>query len=414
MTELRAAYLDCTAGVAGDMLLGALLDAGADLGTVRTAIAALGVPGLDVDLEQTRRCGLRCARAVARAPVLNQRTRGLSDVLAAVRAARLSPAAAQVATDAFRLLADAEATVHAIPADRVHFHEVGAADALADVVGTAVAAEDLGLLADGAVLTCSALAAGSGTARGAHGTIPVPAPAVLQIVATRGLSLTGGDLPGERSTPTGAALVATLATPGPLPPMTVDVVGAGAGSRDCPRRPNITRLILGHRTGVLPCPGAPEPVIVVETTVDDLDPQLWPGVLAAVRAAGAWDCWTTATVGRHGRPGQVLTALCSEQLRPAVADALFRHTTTLGVRWAPWQRSTLPRITVPVTVGPPGAEQQITVKVAAGPGGDRTAKPEVADAERVAQALGWPVRQVCEAARSAYHRAYPDGQITGG
>jgi uncharacterized protein (DUF111 family) len=236
---------------------------------------------------------------------------------------------------------------------------------------------------------------------------------VLQIVATRGLSLTGGDLSGERTTPTGAALVATLARPGPLPPMTVDVVGAGAGRRDCSQQPNITRLILGTRTGARPGPGAPEPVIVVETTIDDLDPQRWPTVLTAVRAAGAWDCWTVATVGRHGRPGQVLTALCTEQLRPAVVDALFRHTTTLGVRWAPWQRSTLPRCAVLVTVGPRGAEQEITVKVAAGPGGERTAKPEVADAERVAQALGWPVRQVYEAARSAYHRAYPDGQIAG-
>ncbi|MFN2497272.1 MAG: nickel pincer cofactor biosynthesis protein LarC [Pseudonocardiaceae bacterium] len=411
MAEPTAAYLDCTAGVAGDMLLGALLDAGADLGAVRAAIASLGVAGLAVDIEQTRRCGLRCARAVVRAPVAEQPTRGLPDVLAAVEAARLSPTAARVAADTFRLLADAEATVHAVPADQVHFHEVGAADALADVVGTAVAAEHLGLLPDGAVLTCSALAAGSGTARSAHGTIPVPAPAVLHVVAARGLALTGGDLSGERTTPTGAALVATLASPGPLPPMTVDAVGAGAGRRDSPGQPNITRLILGSRTGTVPSPGPAEPVIVVETTVDDLDPQLWPGVLVAVRAAGAWDCWTTAMVGRHGRPGQVLTALCTEQLRPAVVDALFRHTTTLGVRWAPWQRSTLPRITVPVTVGPPGAEQEVTVKVATGPGGQRTAKPEVADAEQAAQALGWPVHQVYEAARSAYHRAYPDGPI---
>ncbi|MGB9280825.1 MAG: nickel pincer cofactor biosynthesis protein LarC [Pseudonocardiaceae bacterium] len=411
MTELRAAYLDCTAGVAGDMLLGALLDAGADLAAVRTAVASLGVPGLHVEIQQTRRCGLRCARAVVVTPAADQPTRGLSEVLTAIEQARLGAAAAQLAAETFRLLAAAEAAVHGIPAELVHFHEVGAADALADVVGTAVAAEQLGLLADGALVTCSALAAGSGTARTAHGVIPVPAPAVLQIVADRGLSLTGGNLAGERTTPTGAALVAILATAGPLPPMTVDAVGSGAGYQDTRERPNITRLVIGSRTDPASAPGPAEPVTVVETTVDDLDPELWPGVLLAVRAAGAWDCWTTATVGRYGRPGQVLTALCAEQIRPAVVDAVFRHSTTLGVRWASWQRTTLPRITVPVPVGPPGAEHEISVKVAAGPGGQQTAKPELADAQRVAHALGWPVRRVCEAALLAYHRDHPASAV---
>ncbi|MGH3769855.1 MAG: nickel pincer cofactor biosynthesis protein LarC [Pseudonocardiaceae bacterium] len=405
MAERRAAYLDCTAGVAGDMLLGALLDAGADFAAVRAAVRSLGVPGLDVAIEQTRRCGLRCARAVVSTPPTGQPTRGLAEVLAVIEAARLGTAAARGAAGTFRLLADAEAAVHGIPAELVHFHEVGAADALADVVATAVAAEQLGLLADNALLTCSALAAGSGTARAAHGTIPIPAPAVLRIVADYGLSLTGGNLAGERTTPTGAALVAALATPGPLPAMTVEAVGSGAGQQDSPERPNITRLVIG--SGTEPAPGPAEPITVVETTVDDLDPELWPGVLLAVRAAGAWDCWTTATVGRHGRPGQVLTALCTEQIRPAVVDAVFRHSTTLGVRWALWQRTTLPRTSVPVPVGPAGAEQEITVKVAAGPGGQQTAKPELADAERVARALGWPVRRVCEAALSAYHRDHP-------
>ncbi|HEY3895382.1 MAG TPA: nickel pincer cofactor biosynthesis protein LarC [Pseudonocardiaceae bacterium] len=408
MAEPRAAFLDCTAGVAGDMLLGALLDAGAELATVRAAVGSLGIPGLDVTLGPARRCGLRCAQAVVITPVTDQPDRGLTDVLTTIEVAGLRPAAARLAATTFRMLADAEAAVHGVPADRVHFHEVGAADALADVVGTAVAAEQLGLLAEGSLVRCSALAAGSGTARSGHGTIPVPAPTVLQIVADRGLSLTGGNLVGERTTPTGAALVAALCTPGSLPPMTVETVGSGAGSQDSPECPNITRLVLGRRTESASAPGPAEPVIVVETTVDDLDPELWPGVLLAVRAAGAWDCWTTATVGRHGRPGQVLTALCTEPLRAAVVDAVFRHSTTLGVRWAPWQRTTLPRFAVPVLVGPPEAGQRITVKVAAGPGGQRTAKPELADAERVAQALGWPVRRVCEAALSAYHRDHSE------
>ncbi|HET9256384.1 MAG TPA: LarC family nickel insertion protein, partial [Pseudonocardiaceae bacterium] len=306
----------------------------------------------------------------------------------------------------FRLLADAEALAHGIAPERVHFHEVGAADALADVVGTAVAAERLGLLAAGALVRCSALAAGSGTARGGHGTIPVPAPAVLRIAAARGLSLTGGELAGERTTPTGAALVATLAEPGPLPTMTIERVGTGAGAREDPERPNITRLLVGRRAGPAAVRGPAQPVTLVETTVDDLSPELWPEVLRAVREAGAWDCWTTATIGRHGRPGQVLTALCTEQTRPAVVDALFEHSTTLGVRWTQWQRATLPRTTVRVPVGPPEAQQEITIKVATGPRGHPTAKPEIADAQRVARALGWSVHRVCEAARAAYARPH--------
>ncbi|MGQ0775068.1 MAG: nickel pincer cofactor biosynthesis protein LarC [Pseudonocardiales bacterium] len=412
MADRRAGYLDCTAGVAGDMLLGALLDAGADVAAVRAAVTSLGIPGLALDVEQTRRCGLRATRAVVSTPAAEQPPRGLAEVLAAIEVAQLSPAAARLAIGTFRLLAVTEAAVHGISTDLVHFHEVGAADALADVVGTAVAAEHLGLLADGAVLTCSALAAGTGTACSAHGTIPVPAPAVLQLAADRGLSLTGGNLAGERTTPTGAALVATLANPGPMPPMVVAAVGCGAGNRDTPGQPNITRLVIGRPLPEpVPGPMSAEPVTVVEATVDDLNPELWPEVLVAVRAAGAWDCWTTATVGRHGRPGHVLTALCTDQMRPAVVDAVFRHSTTLGVRWAPWQRTTLPRTIVGVPVGPPGAEQEVSIKVAAGPGGERTAKPELADAESAASTLGWPVRRVREAALLAYHRAYPDGQV---
>lgn len=407
VAEPRAAYLDCTAGVAGDMLLGASLDAGADLAAVRAAVHALGVPGLDVTVQRTRRCGLASAQAVVIAPATGQPHRGLAEVLAAIDKAHLPASAARMAADTFRLLAAAEAAVHGRPVESVRFHELGAADALADVVATAVAAEQLGLLTNDALVTCSALAAGSGTARGAHGTLPVPAPAVLKIVADRGLSLTGGDLAGERTTPTGAALVAVLATPGPLPPMRIGAVGTGAGAHDSPLRPNITRLVVGHRTELGPASSPAESVTVVETTVDDLEPELWPGVLRAVRAAGAWDCWTTPTIGRHGRPGQVLTALCTEQIRPAVVDALFEHSTTLGVRWALWQRATLPRMGVQVAVGPPGDEHPITVKVVVGPGGHQSAKPELADAERIAQALGWPVRRVCEAARAAFARDRP-------
>jgi uncharacterized protein (DUF111 family) len=181
-------------------------------------------------------------------------------------------------------------------------------------------------------------------------------------------------------------------------------VGTGGGGRDTPDRPNITRVVVGSASSAAQ-DRREEDVTVVETTVDDLDPRLWPSVLQAVRAAGAWDCWCTPIVGRHGRPGQVLTALCADPVRSAVADAIFAHTGTLGVRWSRMSRLTAARTSVKVEVGPPGRSQVVTVKVAGAPEGGTgfgTATPELAEAEAAAQALGWPVRVVCEAAIAQY------------
>ena len=240
-----AAYIDATAGVAGDMLLAALLDAGADVERVRGAIASLGVPGLGLRTEAARRGGLACLRAVITTPTAADRQRHLADVLGHVGASDLRPAGKDLATRVFRLLAEAEGAVHGEPPEDVHFHEVGAFDSLADVVGSAAALEDLGLLRPGAVVCCSALAAGSGFVTSRHGRLPVPALAVLRIAAAAGLDLASGDLTGERTTPTGAALLAAAATPGGFPAMTVRAVGTGGGGRDTPDRPNITRVVIG-------------------------------------------------------------------------------------------------------------------------------------------------------------------------
>lgn len=411
------AFVDATAGVAGDMLLGALLDAGADLDRVRDAVGSLGVPGLSVEVRRERRGGFACVRVEVGTPGVADRERRLPDVLAHVGDARLSPPERRLASDVFTVLARAEGAVHGIEPDRVHFHEVGAFDALADVVGVAAACGSLGLLDEGAATWCSPLAVGSGTVRSAHGRrLPVPAPAVLRIAADAGLELSGGDLDGERTTPTGAALLAALATLGPLPAQRVGGVGVGGGRRDPTDRPNITRVVLGRAANRSMRTHGRDEVLVVESTVDDLDPRLWPSVLTAVRAAGAWDCWTTSIVGRHGRPGQVLAAVCPEAARDAVVQAVFRHTSTFGVRWSRWERVTATRRAVRVEVGPPGATQVVTVKVAE-PYGNHSdgaydivtasgslpvATPELAEAEAAAVALGWPVRAVCEAALAAF------------
>src|SRR6202020_591417 len=391
--------------------------AGADVERVSAAIPSLGVPGVGLRPESARRGGLACLRAVIVTPAAADRARHLADVLGHVGASDLGPAGEELATRVFRLLAAAEGAEHGEPPQDVHFHEVGAFASMADVVGAAAAFEDLGPLQPGSGVSCSALAAGSGFVTSQHGRLPVPAPAVLRIAATAGLSLAGGELTGERTTPTGAALLAAAATPGGFPAMTVRAVGTGGGSRDTPDRPNITRVVVGAS-------GAERDlregdVTVVESTVDDLDPRLWPSVLQAGRAAGAWDCWCTPIVGRHGRPGQVLTALCAEPVHRAVAAAIFAHTGTLGVRWSRMSRLTAARTSVAVEVGPPGSSQVVTVKVADttdGLAGFGTATAELAEAEAAARVLGWPVRAVCEAAVAQYraqataprlHRRWP-------
>ncbi|MFC5142846.1 nickel pincer cofactor biosynthesis protein LarC [Actinomycetospora rhizophila] len=391
----EAGWVDATAGVAGDMLLAALVDAGAAEERVHAAVASLGVPGLAVRTATDRRGGLRCRRAHVTVPGDDPAHRHLPELLALVEHADLTASARDAARRTFTLLAAAEAAVHGTAVETVTLHEVGAHDALADVVGVAAAADDLGLLADGAAVVCSPLAAGSGTVRAAHGRLPVPVPAVVELAARHGLTLGGDDLAGERTTPTGAALLAALARPGPFPAMTVRAVGVGGGARDTPDRPNVTRVVVGTarvadavRTGE---------VIVLEATVDDLDPQLWPAVLEAVRAAGAWDCWTSPIVARHGRPGHVLSAVCDEAVRPAVADAVFRHTTTIGLRWSRRHRETLPRRAVTVRVG----GQEITVKIARLGDGTERAKPEIADVEAVARALGLPAAEVAGRALDA-------------
>lgn len=370
---------------------------------MRGAIASLGVPGLGLQTGAARRGGLACLRAVITTPTVTDRERHLADVLAHVSRSDLRPAGQDLATRVFGLLAEAEGAVHGQPPEDVHFHEVGAFDALADVVGSAAALDDLGLLRPGAVISCTALAAGSGFVTSRHGRLPVPAPAVLRIAATAGLDLACGDLAGERTTPTGAGLLAAAALPGGFPAMTVRAVGTGGGCRDTPDRPNITRVVVGEASAAERNPHEGD-VTVVETTVDDLDPRLWPSVLQAVRAAGAWDCWCTPMVGRHGRPGQVLTALCAEPVVHAVAAAIFAHTGTLGLRWSQMSRLTASRTSVKVAVGPPGRRQFVTVKVAGTSdlAGHGVATAELAEAEAAARALGWPVRIVCEAAVAQY------------
>jgi uncharacterized protein (TIGR00299 family) protein len=295
----------------------------------------------------------------------------------------------------FERLAVAEGRVHRVAPDAVHFHEVGALDALADVVGVVAGFEHLGL----ARLTASSVALGSGSARSAHGVVPVPAPAVLELLA--GVPVHAGPVPAEACTPTGAALLAARVDEWTtLPPMRVQRVGVGAGARDPEQLPNVVRLVLGEAARP-----APASTVVLEANVDDLDPRLWPGVLDRLLAAGASDAWLTPILMKKGRPAHTLSALCPPAAVGPVQAAVFATTSTIGLRVVPVGKVALERTSASVEVlgGPVG------VKVARLDGRVVNVSVEFEDVAALARDRHLAVKEVLRAATAAAETAYPAG-----
>ncbi|MEV6492522.1 LarC family nickel insertion protein, partial [Actinoplanes sp. NPDC051633] len=284
---MTAIWVDASNGAAGDMLLAALIDAGATVSAIRAGLDALRVEPIRLDVEGVRRHGFRATHVTVVAPETGTE-RHLADVLAIVTAARLPAPVRDLAVATFTRLAEAEARVHGTDVEEVHFHEVGALDAIADVTGCALALQDLGLLEPGAVRVVGPIAAGSGHATTAHGRMPLPAPAVLEILTAAGAPMAAHPAPMELCTPTGAALLATLATGwGPPPAMTTRAAGVGAGTRDPETHPNVVRVLLGSRAAAAETPEATplhQPLHQVEATVDDLDPRIWPDLLDRLRS----------------------------------------------------------------------------------------------------------------------------------
>ncbi len=370
-------WLDAQAGVSGDMLLGALVDAGVPLAVLQDAVDELGL-GIGLEATATTRAGLGATKVDVRAP-----EDGTSRTWAEVRRL-LGPRT--TAVEVFGRLAEAEAAVHRVPVDQVHFHEVGALDALADVVGVVAGVAHLALSS----LHCSPVALGSGTTRGQHGPLPVPAPAVLALLA--GKPVHGGASPYESTTPTGAALLATLVTGwGPLPPMSVTRSGMGAGARDLQEVANVVRLVVGE-----PLQGKGSAVLL-ETNVDDLDPRLWPQVLAQLLAAGAGDAWLTPILMKKGRPAHTLSVLCDAAHAPGLRAAVFRETSTLGLRESTVAKHVLARTESTIEV----AGHTIRVKTASLDGETVTRNPEWEDVLAAATALGRPAKDVLAEATAA-------------
>lgn len=371
-------WLDCSAGVSGDMLLGALVDAGVDVQVLQDAVDAVGVEPVRLRVSTVTRQGVGATKVDVEVDE-DPRTRTWSDVRALLERAPLHDAVRATALDVFARLAAAEAHVHRTSPEQVHFHEVGALDAVADVVGCAAGLHALGLVS----LTASPVVLGSGTTRGAHGPLPVPPPAVLELLA--GAPVLAGPVAKEMTTPTGAALLAaTVSSYGPLPPMVLRRSGSGAGGRDPQELPNVLRLVLGDPVD------APSGALVLESTVDDLDPRLWPGVLQALLDAGAHDAWLTPVLMKKGRPGHVVSALCPPPVADAARRVLFRETTTLGVREHPVARTVLDREWVQVDVD----GQPVRVKRGLLDGEVVNAVPEWEDVAAAAAALGRPAKDV--------------------
>jgi uncharacterized protein (TIGR00299 family) protein len=392
-------YIDCVGGVAGDMLLGALLDAGADGEEVRRALSATGIDGLELRLERVERHGIAATQVDVVAPSEHVH-RTWREVRAIVESASLPAWAEARALDAFRRLATAEGLIHHMPPEDVQFHEVGSLDAIGDVIGACVAAASLG--AD--EITCSPLPTSRGFVRAAHGHLPLPAPATLEILREAGAPLVPLEVGAELVTPTGAALVAALATTfGPYPAMVPRQIGYGAGTRDPVDVPNLVRVVLGDAP--VPSLERTSPVYLIEANLDDLLPELVPDAAAAATAAGALDVWTVPAQMKKGRPGFVLCALARPNDREAVAGSLLRHTSTLGVRIARYDRYELERdwVTVEVAGG--------AVRVKRGWLGGEVVNlaPEHDDCAALAARIGRPVQTVWASALAAADRGERHG-----
>jgi len=428
---MRIGYLECFSGISGDMLLGALVDAGVPFALLEETAAALGV-GARLEMRKVSRGGIAGTKVDVlthehdsappsaepshaqheHAHTHDQHThephaqeshshttpfahthaahRSLSTILAIIRATKLSQSVKERAIHAFQLLGEAEAAIHSIPIEKVHFHEVGAVDTIVDIVCAAAGAEALGVDR----WLCSPLNVGSGTVACQHGTLPVPAPATLALLGFAPVYAAGP--PMERVTPTGAAVLRMLdVTYASLPAMRIVAAGYGAGGRETPGQPNLLRLLVGEDAEE----AATESVAVIETVIDDSTPELLAYVSERLLEAGAWDVYRTAVQMKKGRTGVQLTVLCRPDLAPVLRDLIFRETTTIGLRWRLENKVALKREFLKVAI----AWGEVGIKIARWPSGKvANASPEYEDCRLLATQFSVPLKQVMQQATRAY------------
>jgi uncharacterized protein (TIGR00299 family) protein len=384
---MKYAYFDCFSGISGDMTLGALLDAGVPVEQLRSELEGLNVPGWELATEKVWKNGMAATYAKVRTQD-TQTHRSLSTILGILEKSTLAPSVKDRAAAIFKKLGEAEAAVHDVPLEKIHFHEVGAVDAIVDIVGACIGFASLGIES----FACSALNVGGGTAKMAHGVLPVPAPATARLLLGKPTYSNG--VQKELVTPTGAAIVATLCSSfGPQPPMRVTSIGYGAGTADLEGQPNVLRLMVGEAAEKRAAAES-ETIRVLEANLDDMNPQIYGYFLEKALAAGALDVFATPVQMKKNRPGMLVTVLCKPEDEAKFHEMLFAETTTLGVRVHTAERRVLARQweTVHTTFG------EVRIKVARLNGHISQASPEFEDCRKLAAAKNVPLQRVMEAA----------------
>jgi len=385
---MRILYFDCFAGVSGDMILGAMVAAGVDPGALKDQLSSLNVQGYSVEFQSVDRSGISATYARVQTPH-EQAHRNLNDILKIIYDSRLSDGVKSKAARIFSRLTEVEARVHNESIEQVHFHEVGALDAIIDVVGAAICFELAGIER----CVSSPLHVGSGTVEMAHGRFPIPPPAVAELL--KGAPIYSTEIKGELVTPTGAAIIATLCNEyGAIPKMRLEQTGYGAGTREYEKFPNALRVLIGESADT----GNDERLLMIETNVDDLSPQVFGHVMERALEMGALDCYFTPVQMKKNRPGVLLSVLCRPAEREKLTQMIFAETTTLGVRSYDVERRALDResVLVETQYGP------IDVKVARLNGHVVNEMPEYDQCRAAAQKFGVPLREVENVVRLAF------------
>jgi pyridinium-3,5-bisthiocarboxylic acid mononucleotide nickel chelatase len=390
---MKLAYFDCFSGISGDMTLGALVDAGCPLPEIESGLRKLELQGWKISAERVKRAGIAATQVHVETQESHHH-RGFSLIADKIEKAGLAPRAAERAISIFRNLGEAEAKIHGVPLDTIHFHEVGAADSIVDIVGASIGFDILGI----EKFSCSSLNVGGGTIQAVHGTMPVPAPATAELL--KGKPTFSSGVQKELVTPTGAAIVATLCDSfGAQPAMTSAAVGYGAGSADFKEHANVVRITIGESL-VAQTSAWDERIAVIEANLDDMNPQIYGYFAEKALAAGALDVFSSPVQMKKNRQGTLVTVLCAPQDSDRLADLLFSETTTIGVRSYEARRRVLARESVEVST----SHGTVKMKVARLNGHILNAAPEFDDCRRIAAEHNIPLKQILSDAAVAWDR----------
>jgi uncharacterized protein (TIGR00299 family) protein len=380
-------YFDCFSGISGDMTLGALVDAGLPIEVLRSELAKLKLPGYEITSEKVKRSGLAATKVHVVLDEKEQPARHLSDIEKIINDSSLAPAVKQKSLSIFQRLAEVEAKVHGTTPDKVHFHEVGAVDAIVDIVGSVIGLEHLGITE----IIGSPVNVGSGTVHTQHGKLPVPAPATAELL--RNIPLYSSSITFELTTPTGAAIISTLAGSfGPLPQMTISRIAYGAGGKDIPSQPNVLRIMIGEPVSAY----EEDTSIIIESNIDDMNPQIYGHLIDTLMSKGAHDVYLTPIIMKKGRPAILLSVLTDKSMSAVILDTIFRETTSIGVRIHEVGRMKLSR-EVRTVETPYG---KIRVKISKRGDEIMTMTPEYEDCRKLAEEKQVPLKTVMDEAKA--------------